>query len=768
MNLLELTERELKSGCKDSVIFGGYAAYLKKWALQKNDADLADLASLYVMASVSQRLGIILQIKQLVAKHPENELTAPEKPAAAANPTGGQIRPSLETPVQYLKNLGPRRAAIFKTLGINTVSDLLFYFPRDYRDRREVVPLAELAIGDAVTVCGKITKTEETRPNTRISIIKSWISDGTAVIPAIWFNQKFLKTQLTEGREIMIFGRLEYKYNKLQLTVAEYEFCDAGGEGWGILPVYRSTEAITQKLLRSTVEAAYEKYSGLIQEIIPDNLVEKRGLPPRPLAVGQMHFPQTFEEKELARRRFAYEELLLLELALIKNSTVLERVGISHPKKPKLLEKFRAALPYKMTNAQERVIAEIFKDMESETCMARLLQGDVGSGKTTVAAAAVYKSAAAGFQSALMAPTEILAMQHYKNMLPLMNALGVRIELFTGGTVGEARADILERLKSGEIDVIVGTHTLIQEAVVFKKLSLAITDEQHRFGVAQRAQLQEKGAADILVMTATPIPRTLALAFYGDLQLSIIDELPPGRQKIKTYAVSYDYEQRIWTFLEKEMAVGHQVFIVCPLIEDSEKIDLESATKLYENISQKVFPDRRIGLLHGRQKAAEKEGIMRGFSEHRLDMLVSTTVIEVGIDIPNATIMLIRDAERFGLAQLHQLRGRIGRGSAQSHCVLMNNARGGIAKERMQTMVATDDGFKIAEADLALRGPGEFFGTRQHGIPELRVANLFTDGLILEQAREDAYEILASGGLDSDPQYGLLRFYLAQREQMLN
>ena len=768
MNLLELTERELKSGCKDSVVFGGYAAYLKKWALRKSDTDLADLASLYVMASVSQRVEMLLKIKQLVAKYPENELVAPEKPPVAASFIGGQVRPSLETPVQYLKNLGPCRAAIFKTLGINTVSDLLFYFPRDYRDRRQVIPLAELVIGEAASVCGKVTKTEEMRPNPRISIIKSWISDGTAIIPAIWFNQKFLKTQLVEGREIMIYGRLEHKYGKLQLTVSEYEFCDDGGEGWGILPVYRSTETISQKLLRSTVGAAYEKYSGLIQEIIPDNLVQKRGLPPRSAAVGQMHFPKTFEEKELARRRFAYEELLLLELALIKNSAVLERQGIAHPGQPKLLEKFKAALPYSLTGAQERVIAEIFNDMESETCMARLLQGDVGSGKTTVAAAAVYKSTEAGFQSALMAPTEILAMQHYKNLLPLMKSLGVRIELFTGGTTGEARTDILERLKNGEIDVIVGTHTLIQDAVVFKKLSLAITDEQHRFGVAQRAQLQEKGLADILVMTATPIPRTLALAFYGDLRLSVIDELPPGRQKIKTYAVGYDYEQRIWNFLEKEMAAGHQTFIVCPLIEESEKIDLESATKLYESISQNIFKNRRIGLLHGRQKPAEKEEIMKDFAAQRLDMLVSTTVIEVGIDIPNATVMLIRDAERFGLAQLHQLRGRIGRGAAQSYCILMNNARGDIARERMRTMVGTDDGFKIAEADLALRGPGEFFGTRQHGIPELRVANLFTDGLILEQAREDAYEILASDGLDADPQYGLLRFYLSQKEQMLN
>ncbi|MEG1500359.1 MAG: ATP-dependent DNA helicase RecG, partial [Clostridiales bacterium] len=465
----------------------------------------------------------------------------------------------------------------------------------------------------------------------------------------------------------------------------------------------------------------------------------------------------------------AYEELFLLQSAILKNGKIIKKAGISHGHPGREWQDFLAALPFALTQAQVRVIGEILADMEAPQVMARLLQGDVGSGKTVVAAAALYCNYLNGYQGALMAPTEILARQHYQSLQSLLEPLSVRIALLTGKVSGKKRGELLASLEAGEIDIIIGTHALIQEQVSIPCLGLAITDEQHRFGVMQRAALSgREGLADVLVMTATPIPRTLSLTLYGDLDISIIDELPPGRQPIKTYAVSYDLEVRIFAFLEKEIKKGRQIFIVCPLVEESEKLDLENAVSLYENLQKQIFPHRRLGLLHGKMKSKEKESIMDDFAQGNLDILVSTTVIEVGINIPNATVMLIREAQRFGLAQLHQLRGRIGRGGEQSYCILMNNAKGNIARERMRVLCQSNDGFLIAEEDLRLRGPGDFFGTRQHGLPELKTANLFTDAALLEMARNDVLELMEDQDFWQSEEMRLIHQYLKEKYQLLN
>ena len=461
-------------------------------------------------------------------------------------------------------------------------------------------------------------------------------------------------------------------------------------------------------------------------------------------AVCDIHFPSSKESIIVARNRLAYEELLVLQMTVLANRLPDHTPGIARPKDENCLSEFQAKLKFPFTNAQNRVIEEIFQDMERGQPMTRLVQGDVGSGKTIVAAAALYKNARAGYQGALMAPTEILATQHYQSLAPLFSAFGYRTALFTGDVTGKERKQLLAQVQNGDIDLVIGTHTLFQKEVKFKRLALAVTDEQHRFGVAQRSIFQEKGAyADVLVMTATPIPRTLAMTLYGDLDISVIDEMPPGRKAVETYAVDYGKEARALNFIKKELDQGRQAYIVCPLVEESEKMEgLESAVQLAKRLSEQEFRHYEVGLLHGQMKPKEKAALMRAFADGVIQVLVATTVIEVGINVPNATVMMVRDAERFGLAQLHQLRGRVGRGADKSYCILLHNAKTPVARERMKTMQATADGFKIAEADLRLRGAGELFGTRQSGIAEMKIANVARDVQLMAAAREDAIELL--------------------------
>lgn len=765
MQIKELFEKELKSGCKNSAVFGGFADFLAKLAAKHGLEELQDLASCYAVASTSERRRLMPMLEEMSASIVIAEEPRPQAVKAAAD----TYRSNLNMPITYLKSIGAKRAALLKKMGINTVEELLFYFPRYFKDKSVIASIGSLPIADSVNIRGRIARTEELRPKPNMSILKAWISDGTGHITAVWFNQKFLKAELYEGRELFISGKTSYSYRQLQINVSEYEFLsDASSPIQSMQPVYALTEGISQKVLRGIINDTLQKYSGFVEENLPQDIMDKLHLPSRVAALRAMHCPQSAEEYETARRRFAYEELLILQLAINSAAANAVREGRRHSSEESILQDFCGSLPFTLTNAQQRVIGEIFADMQSSLAMARMCCGDVGCGKTVVAAAAIYLACRSGHQAALMAPTEILAAQHYQALQPLLQHLGISCCLITGSVNGKAYDSLIKALESGEMQVAIGTQALIQDNVKFKDLSLAIVDEQHRFGVRQRTALLNKGIdADLLVMTATPIPRSLALAFYSDLRLSVIDEMPPGRLTVKTYAVGYDYEPRIWAFLEKEMQKGRQCFVVCPLVEESEKLDLESATELYEQL-QKQYANHRIGLLHGRLKAEEKDCLMQDFAEHNLDLLVATTVIEVGIDIPNATVMLVRAAERFGLAQLHQLRGRIGRGKEQSYCVLMHNAVSPIAKERIKIMVESNDGFKLAEADLRLRGPGEFFGTRQHGVPELQVADLFNDAVLLEAARRDALTMLAQSDFYKKDAYALLNAQLKQKQQALN
>ncbi len=746
----KLFKKEIKLGYNDAAVFGGFAAWLVNWAKEKDFPEAAvfiSLAELYKKSPLASRGQILLQMQSFLEQVSPEFLAATEVPGIFDSHMKEKVIGSeLATSIQYFKGVGPKRVALLKRLGIETVEDLVTYYPRTYENRGEVKKIYDLAINDTGMVRAQVIKVNSYQPNRSLHILKAILKDETGFLSAVWYNQKYLADRLKPGQELFVYGSLQYKYNQPELLVSDYEFVEKGEEvpRSAILPVYRTTESLNQKYLRSLVAAILEKYGNKIPELLPEELLVKRGLQDRKDAIFTMHGPKNMEEQETARKRLAYDELLLLQLVILGSRQPENAMGIKRKTEPKILQDFLAQLPFGLTNAQSRIIDRIFEDMDVAKPMMRLVQGDVGSGKTIVAAAALYKNFISGYQGALMVPTEILAQQHYHSLVPLWEKLGVRCALFTGFLTGKEREKLLLAIKTGEIDVVIGTHTLIQNKIKFANLGLAITDEQHRFGVMQRSELSDKGKnPDILIMTATPIPRTLALTLYGELNVSVIDQMPPGRQPVKTYAVGYDMEERISKFLRKEIDAGGQVYIVCPLVEESEKLDLQSATELAERLAKGGLAGYRVELLHGRLKSAEKDELMQKFAAGEIQALVSTTVIEIGINVPNANVMLVWDAHRFGLAQLHQLRGRVGRGSRQSFCVLMHDARTEVAKERMKIMSTTTDGYVIAEEDLRLRGAGEFLGTKQHGLSDLKVANLLKDGELLEIAREDAQVILA-------------------------
>ena len=758
--LLELIARERQTGCRDGAVFGGFGAYLNQWARDRQQADLAALGDSYARTPLEEREELLDKIKtRLLLLPPEEEQKAepsvPPRSAAVEKSKGPAAPPPvLSMPITTLPGCGSRRADLFARLGLHTLGDLLLYLPRDYRDRRTITPIAQAAIGSQVTLCGRVVGTEIVPTRGRVTILRCYLQDDSGMLPILWFNQNFLQKKLEPGTALRVYGTVERRFRKLELTVQDYQFLNEEQTGPAILPVYAATDGLSQKLLRSAVAGAYQRCSAYIEDLLPSRLREKRLLMERVQAIRILHFPENFGELEFARRTLAYEELLTLELALADQSCPplqvdrpADRDGADNET---ILRQFSRELPFPLTQAQQRVIGEIYQDMSAPQAMSRLVQGDVGSGKTIVAAAAIYKCFRSQRQAALMAPTEILAGQHYQTLLPLLTKLGLTVSLLTGSTKNVERKAQISQLEAGVLDCVIGTHALIQEDVAFQNLGLAITDEQHRFGVAQRARLRRDASVDMLVMTATPIPRTLAMTLYADLNLSIIDQLPPGRKPVRTYAVDYSYEERVHRFMEKELAQGRQAFVVCPLVEESEKMDLDSAVRLYEHLQTQVFPNRRLALLHGKMKQADKEAVMQSFYQGHTDILVATTVVEVGVNVPNATIMVIRDAERFGLAQLHQLRGRIGRGVSQSYCILLHNAKTPVARERMRIISSTNDGFALAEADLQQRGPGEIFGKRQHGLPELRIADLSRDGDLLEQAKRDANAIRA-GQIESTP-----------------
>ncbi|BCV20988.1 ATP-dependent DNA helicase RecG [Moorella sp. Hama-1] len=673
----------------------------------------------------------------------------------------------LDRPVATLKYVGSQKAARLHRLGIATVGDLLWHFPRRYEDRRQLKDLAAVKPGETVTVQVTIRAWEEKEVRPRLRLFRALIQGRQGTGFAVWFNQPYLQRQLPVGTTVIITGRVNYRGYQPEIQVSDYEVLGGGDlqlHTGRIVPFYPLTAGLSQRWLRLVIHLALEAAGKELPEVLPPDLSRRYRLLPRLQALHYIHFPPDAAGLHQARRRLKYEELLLWELGLNLHRVqqVGNRQGIAHSGNNELITEFIASLPFKLTAAQERVLAEILADMEAPRPMARLLQGDVGSGKTVVAAAAMLKALAGGWQAALMAPTEVLAEQHGRTLGELLAPLGVPVATLTGNTPRAERETILRGLAGGQLPLVVGTHALIQAEVSFKALGLAVIDEQHRFGVDQRAALQAKGEdPDLLVMTATPIPRTLALAVYGDLDISTLDELPPGRQPVTTYVITEKQRRRAYHLIDREIRAGHQAYVICPLIDESETVAAEAAIAMARKLQEEVFPAYPVGLVHGRLRPAEKEGVMADFREGRLAILVATTVVEVGVDVPNATVMLIEGAERLGLAQLHQLRGRVGRGTAPSYCFLIAGDSQ-TSRERLAVLANSQDGFAIAEADLRLRGPGEFFGTRQHGLPEFRLARLPEDGRILEQARLDARQICQQGV--SQPWYQDL--YRAARGKM--
>lgn len=651
----------------------------------------------------------------------------------------------LNDNIQYLKGIGEARAKLFGKLGIKTISDLLYYLPRTYEDRSQIKNISDLMDGDFVCISGRLSQEVKSyRTRSRLSVTQTSISDGTGIMRVTWFNAPYISATLKEGADFILYGKAIYKGQFFEMVNPVIESCTTPGKKTGkIVPIYPLSSGLSQNNLRSAIEQAFSSLDEMPPEIIPDEIVSRNNLMPLSAALRCIHMPDSPNNFEDARLRLAFEELFVLQSGIL----LMRDERFNHTATPikdvKCVADFAKSLPFELTNAQKRVINEICLDLRQPIPMNRLVQGDVGSGKTIVAASAIFAAVNSGFQAALMAPTEILAMQHFKTFTKLFSQFGFKTVFLSGGMSASERKQVLSSVKDGSANIVVGTHAIITDKVSFKNLSLVITDEQHRFGVKQRTSLTEKGLnAHTLVMTATPIPRTLSLILYGDLDISVIDELPPGRKKIETLSADEGMRDRINEFIIKNINAGRQAYIVCPLIEESETLTAKSVTEYAASLKAGVFANLSVGVLHGRLKPQERNEVMSRFANGEIDILVSTTVVEVGVDVPNATVMLIENSERFGLSQLHQLRGRIGRGEHQSYCILLCEG-GKIAKERVKIMCKTNDGFKISEKDLQLRGPGEFFGVRQHGLPELKIANLSTDMHLLKMTKDVAHQLIS-------------------------
>ncbi len=651
---------------------------------------------------------------------------------------------NADTDIMYAKGVGEKRAKLFAKLGVTTVAELLHLYPRHYRDLTNLKLLRECQIDEVCSIRAMVEYTPVgVRVKNGITLYKTEATDWEGVLHLTFFNNRYIPSLLQGGKEYIFTGKLILNNGRFEMRSP---FIDPVENAGMLMPIYPQTAGLTSRTIENVVKNALSVYSS-DYDIIPQSIREKYKLCTLGYAMHNIHFPKSTLDASIAKRRLMFEELLVLQLGMSKLKQH-ERGYTDNILRKDYTEEFLSKLPFKPTTAQSNAISDGIRDMGLHEPMNRLLQGDVGSGKTCVAAALVYSAAKNSMQSALMAPTSILATQHYNSFLKFFEDSGIQVALLLGSTKAKEKREIKKKIAQGEIDLVIGTHAIIQNDVTFKNLGLIITDEQHRFGVAQRMSLSTKGEnPHTLVMSATPIPRTLALIIYGDLDLSVLDELPPGRQKIATYVVDSSYHERVYNYIKKHLDRGLQAYIVCPLVEESEVIDLTSAVEYAERLTSTTFKEYTAGLLHGKMKQKEKDEVMADFVSGKTQILIATTVIEVGVDVPNAVIMVIEDADRFGLSQLHQLRGRVGRGKEKSSCILISDAKGDTAKKRLEIMKTSSDGFVIADEDLKLRGPGDFFGEKQHGLPVMHIADMLDDMVLCNQSRDAAKEIL-----NNDPQ----------------
>lgn len=647
--------------------------------------------------------------------------------------------------IRTIKNIGEQRANKLNGLGVYTVGDLVEYFPRDYDDRSDVKSIAQLVSGENNNFKAVIYNTPEVVRVKNVTITKAKAVDETGSVEIVWFNQPYLKNSLQLKNEYLFTGKAVEKYGRIQVESPDMELLRDDRENLStgrIVPIYPSTKNLSQKVLRALIKDTLGLVYNQLTEFLPIDTRKENKLCDRNFAIENIHFPENDESFFIARRRLVFEELFLLQMRLLQLKGNIQSKKSNIKIKSIDTKPIRDMLGFELTDAQENVLNEIINDIKNNNVMNRLVQGDVGSGKTALIMISAYIMINNGYQAVLMAPTDVLANQHYKSFCDVFGKLGIKCVMLTSGVKRKEKLACYEEIENGQAQMIIGTHAVIQESVNYNNLGLVVTDEQHRFGVRQRAILTAKGEnPHVLVMTATPIPRTLALILYGDLDISIIDRLPPGRQKIDTVAVNSGYYDRLYTFIRKEVKKGRQTYIICPMIEESDKQELKAVTAYTEKLQSEVFSDLNVECIHGKMKNDIKQDIMNRFANGDIDILVSTTVIEVGINVPNATVMVIENAERFGLSALHQLRGRVGRGSEKSYCVLVSDAKNKIAKERLKVMCSSADCFEISDKDLELRGPGDFFGTRQHGLPELKIANLYKDIAILQEVQKSAIKL---------------------------